>query len=269
MRQRRDAVVLVMLGFFLLLTHYFYSQSIPTDSGCSRPAVCSRPPSSDCTGANSQSKAFCAMPACYWRKRHPSCLSSSCSFLASTDHSGVCHRIACSGLTGLSERMAPGSLNNLIQSGSIAFRTQFSDTCSATEPAVLARSGTRLYDGQRPDVAACRYAAEAPGSRASKLAKQRSRAPPTLEAHNQRWLLALDLPLCITEREAQPFISTRSPVQRRRAQPEPLHLYIALDAVANRQEISEILRHAQSLPGTLNLAQPPAGRHLARTLGQP
>lgn len=29
-RCRRDAVVVVMLGYFLLLTHYFYSQSIPT-----------------------------------------------------------------------------------------------------------------------------------------------------------------------------------------------------------------------------------------------
>ena len=30
MRARRDAMVVVMLGYFLLLTHYFYSQSIPT-----------------------------------------------------------------------------------------------------------------------------------------------------------------------------------------------------------------------------------------------
>ena len=30
MRTRRDSTVVVMLGFFLLLTHYFYSQSIPT-----------------------------------------------------------------------------------------------------------------------------------------------------------------------------------------------------------------------------------------------
>ena len=30
MRSRRDALVIVMLGFFLLLTHYFYSEGIPT-----------------------------------------------------------------------------------------------------------------------------------------------------------------------------------------------------------------------------------------------
>ena len=30
LRSRRDATVVVMLGYFLLLTHYFYSQSIPT-----------------------------------------------------------------------------------------------------------------------------------------------------------------------------------------------------------------------------------------------
>jgi hypothetical protein len=30
MNSRRDALVVIMLGYFLLLTHYFYSQSIPT-----------------------------------------------------------------------------------------------------------------------------------------------------------------------------------------------------------------------------------------------
>ena len=30
LRSRRDATVVVTLGYFLLLTHYFYSQSIPT-----------------------------------------------------------------------------------------------------------------------------------------------------------------------------------------------------------------------------------------------
>ena len=30
LKSQRDAVVVVVLGYFLLLTHYFYSQSIPT-----------------------------------------------------------------------------------------------------------------------------------------------------------------------------------------------------------------------------------------------
>ena len=30
LRSRRDATVVITLGYFLLLTHYFYSQSIPT-----------------------------------------------------------------------------------------------------------------------------------------------------------------------------------------------------------------------------------------------
>jgi uncharacterized membrane protein YtjA (UPF0391 family) len=40
MHSRRDALVVIMLGYFLLLTHYFYSQSIPTASGCWPPARC-------------------------------------------------------------------------------------------------------------------------------------------------------------------------------------------------------------------------------------
>ena len=30
MRSRRDAMVVIMLGYFLLMTHYFYSQDMPT-----------------------------------------------------------------------------------------------------------------------------------------------------------------------------------------------------------------------------------------------
>jgi hypothetical protein len=44
MHSRRDALVVIMLGYFLLLTHYFYSQSIPTGSGCWPPCPADRAP---------------------------------------------------------------------------------------------------------------------------------------------------------------------------------------------------------------------------------
>ena len=97
---------------------------------------------------------------------------------------------AFSGLTGLSESMAPGSISNLIRSGKIAFRAEFAGP--PPPPGLRYWRGPILshFDGRtwRPGFATL------------------SRTPPyalagpsydyrlTLEAHNQQWMLALDYP---------------------------------------------------------------------------
>ena len=57
-------------------------------------------------------------------------------------------RDAHAGLTGLSDRMSPGSLNQLIQSGEIAFRAQFSSPLPARSQLYWRGPVLDLYDGQ-------------------------------------------------------------------------------------------------------------------------
>ena len=99
-------------------------------------------------------------------------------------------RDAFSGKTGLSERMSPGSISQLIQSGEIAFRASFDGPLPP--PALRYWRGPVLteFDGREwsPRRGAVRqhprYAPSGP----------RYDYVMTLEPHNQRWLLAMDYP---------------------------------------------------------------------------
>jgi hypothetical protein len=93
MNTRRDAMVVVMLGYFLLLTHYFYSQSIPTGlwllAACTLltadpdPAAWRRP-------AVQRDRPPRPLACCC--RRCLSCSSSICFSRASPARSGACRR---------------------------------------------------------------------------------------------------------------------------------------------------------------------------------
>ena len=97
---------------------------------------------------------------------------------------------ASAGSTGLSDRMQPGSISELIQSGEIAFRVEFEGTPPA--PALRYWRGPVLtdFDGREWKVR------ESPLRREPAYAEQGPayRYSMTLEAHNRGWLLALDYP---------------------------------------------------------------------------
>lgn len=94
------------------------------------------------------------------------------------------------GVTGLSDRMRPGSIANLIQSGEIAFRVEFAGT--PPPPALRYWRGPVLtdFDGREwrqrsvPFHSLPTYHVQGPAYHYVM----------TLEAHNRNWLLAMDYP---------------------------------------------------------------------------
>lgn len=191
LRGRRDGVIVLMLGYFLLLTHYFYSQSIATglwmltallavtaallrlhgDDRATPAATLGR-----ATGLLAQALPFMLV-----------------LYLLFPRVSGPLWglpRDAYAGLTGLSDTMAPGSLSNLIQNGGIAFRVQFEGSPPPRQKLYWRGPVLDSYDGTtwRP-----RFA---PDRRAPQLQFQGPSVAytTTLEASGQRWLLALDAP---------------------------------------------------------------------------
>ena len=98
---------------------------------------------------------------------------------------------AYSGMSGLSDSMAPGSISRLGLSDAIAFRAEFARTPPPPPQRYWRGPVLTVFDGRtwRPDGAA---PAGSPSYRAAGPAYDYRL---TLEPHNRRWLLALDYPV--------------------------------------------------------------------------
>jgi len=195
LKSRRDAIVIAFLGYFLLLTHYFYSQSIFTGLWLltalwlvtatlmrvhGGPAATARGVLRHAAVLAAQSLPF--MLALYLLfPRIPGPLWG----LPQDAHAGR---------TGLSDAMTPGSIADLALSGEIAFRVLFDGALPPPSKRYWRGPVLETFDGRtwRP------YPGVTPRPRLTLL------SPPiayqtTLEGHNQRWLLALDAPSALPD----------------------------------------------------------------------
>ena len=259
MHTRRDGLVIIMLGFFLLLTHYFHSQSIPTGLWLLAVATLLTATLIRLHGGTQPIRVIFRYAALLVVQAIPLMLAFFLLFPRVQGPLWGLPQDAHAGLTGLSDRMSPGSLNNLIQSGEIAFRAQFATPLPDRARLYWRGPVFDAYDGQT--------------WRTSPLTASRSANKPatvepsgtatvdytmTLEPHNQRWLLALDLPVSLPEGSALwPAFETlaREPVRYRTR----YTFRSALDHIANREESPRMLQQALRLPAGLN----PRTRELA------
>lgn len=255
LKSQRDAVVVVVLGYFLLLTHYFYSQSIPTGLWLlfalwlvtatlirlhGGPASTTRASLRYAASLCLQAIPFMLVLYLLFPR-----ISGPLWGLPSDAHAGM---------TGLSDTMSPGSISRLAQSADIAFRARFSTTPPAKQklywrgPVMEQFDGTtwRLHDnrGTSPQLETL----SAP-----------LRYEMTLEPHNQRWILALDAPVQLPETLKASnvlAVTQRLPVTERRR----YELAASLDYRFNVDEDPRALSR--------NLALPPGVNPQARALAE-
>lgn len=255
-KSRRDGMVVINLGYFLLLTHYFYSQSI-------------------FTGIWLLSTLW-LLTTCLIRihagdaartpdiLRHAGLLTLQAIpfmlvlFLLFPRISGPLWGLpqdAHAGKTGLSEQMSPGSIANLVQSGEIAFRVRFFGGIPAKEKLYWRGLVMEIYDGFTWSPYSGPYPAEDIEANAPLIEYET-----TLEAHNQRWLLALDAPVELSPEFALNGTLTANNrsniVQRQR-----FRLKASLDYRFNRLETKNTLHRNLQLPAGSN----PRTQALART----
>lgn len=243
LRSRRDAMVVVTLGYFLLLTHYFYSQSIPTGlwllaclwlitatlvrlhgSPTTQPRIALRHAALLCL----QALPFMLVLYVLFPR-----ISGPLWGLPSDAHAGM---------TGLSDTMSPGSISQLVQSGDIAFRVRFDGPQPPKQKLYWRGPVMELFDGLtwRP------YAGRLPAEQLEAL------SPPiayetTLEPHNQRWLLALDAPTGLAPEMALNgtlTVAFRNPLTER----QRFRLAASLDYRFNATETPAALRRNLLLP---------------------
>ncbi len=261
MRGRRDALVVVMLGYFLLLTHYFFSQSIPTGLWLLVSATLLTATLIRLHGGNQPVGATFRYAALLLAQALPFMLILYVLFPRISGPLWGLPQDAYAGLSGLSDTMAPGSLNRLIQSSEIAFRVQFSDRIP--EKPVLYWRGPVLddYDGLTwrarvppPHSQPARPVIEAGGKTYGNTYDYAS----TLEASNQRWLLALDAPTQLppdSELSPSAELLARQPLRARTR----FAFTSTLPYRLNRVESPSALLRALSLPAQIN----PRARALA------
>lgn len=254
LRSLRDAHVTVMLGYFLLLTHYFYSQSIPTGLWLLVSLLVATATLIRLHGG----PASPALPTLRYAgllllQAAPFMLVLYLLFPRIAGPLWGLPQDAHSARSGLSEQIAPGSIANLVQSADIAFRVRFEGVPPGRDKLYWRGPVLENFDGatwrRRP----------APGPEPA-IDRQGPtyRYETTLEPHQQAWLLALDAP---TTLPANAYLTptltavSREPVRQRQR-------YAFASAVEHRfnlDEGRETLRRNRLLPGERN----PRARRLA------
>ncbi len=194
MRARRDLFVVVFLCFFLVLTNFFYSQSIATAlmMVASVVALLTAQLSFQFTGSVPPLRKRVGMGLRIVALASPLALALFVFFPRIQGPLWGLPGDARSGSTGMSKSMSPGNIANLAQSEEIAFRVKFEG--AAPRPSQLYWRGLVLgdFDGRTWNQV-MRLPGERLPSVQATLVDPPARYQVTLEPHNERWLYALDL----------------------------------------------------------------------------
>ena len=197
LRSTRDAFVLIVLGYFLAITDFLYSQTIATALYLVTCVWCITACLVAFQYRSQQPRAVPALraSAVMLAQAAPLMLVLFVLFPRIQGPLWGLPQATSSGVTGLSDSMSPGSLSNLSLSDGVAFRVDF----AAPVPALgrLYWRGPVMWDF---DGRTWR-AGESPGAGISGIDTigEPIRYTVTLEAHEMRWLFALDVPAQIVE----------------------------------------------------------------------
>ena len=261
MRGRRDSIFIIMLSFFLLLTHYFYSQNIFTGLWLLVVIWLLIATLLRLYGGKQPLRRIFSYAGMLFAQAFPFMLILFLLFPRVQGPLWGLPKDARAGLTGLSDTLAPGSLDDLIQSGEIAFRVKFQDDIPEKSSLYWRGPVFTDYDGKmwraRPFFLLGR------GKPPSADGRKIYRYVTTLEAHNQRWILPLDMPISAPENSI--LTSTFETVVRERVgMRAQYHFDSIVDYTINVREDPLILREALHLPRNIN----PLAREFAADLKQ-
>jgi transglutaminase-like putative cysteine protease len=198
MHARRDLFVVVFLCYFLVLTNFFYSQSIPTAMLmlASIVALLATQLSFQLTGAVPPLRTRLWMGAKVLALALP---LAGAAFVLFPRIEGPLWGMpddAHAARTGLSDNMAPGQMSDLAQSEDVAFRVKF-DGPVPPQPQLYwrgpvlgdydGRTWTRVRPSQHPQPLSLSVGGKPVGYEV------------TLEPSNTRWLFALEMPRALPE----------------------------------------------------------------------
>lgn len=196
-RSRRDLFVAILLNYFLIITTFFYSQSIVMALYMLLVITLITATLIAANGRDkpSQIRSNLKLASTFILQAAPLALLCFLIFPRITGPIWGLPEDAFGNLTGLSDRMSPGRISQLTQSDAVAFRVDFNGTPPANPklywrgPVLWLTDGETWYESKRLQ------------NRLTSARELRITTPVTyqvtLEPHNKAWLFALDLPVII------------------------------------------------------------------------
>jgi transglutaminase-like putative cysteine protease len=255
MTRPRDTMVVVLLAYFLVVTNFFYSQSIPTALYMLLVvwAITATMISLQHQAGRPRLVAVLRHAAMMILQGIPIMLALFLLFPRVQGPLWGLPQINYSAKSGLSESMAPGDLSSLSLSDAVAFRVLFEN--QPEKPSQLYWRGPVLwnYDGRTWRAG---LNLTAPGSKIEALGPP-LRYTVTMESHDRYWMFAIDVPLVVPQGA---YLTTDYQLLSRRIVRERLRY--------DMQSSPQYRIGVDESPGTLRLAQrlPPGVSPRARAL---
>ena len=193
LRARRDTMVMVFLMYFLLITHFLFSQEIWTAAYL---LVCATLITGVLIDANHPGGGLALRPVLNLAggmvlRALPLMLLIFVLFPRIPGPIWGLPADSGAARSGLSDSMAPGEISSLIQSGETAFRVRFDDTVPAPNARYWRGPVFSRFDGRKWDPG---FRPSEDGVPSAELSGPVIRYEVVLEPNRARWLFALDLP---------------------------------------------------------------------------
>jgi transglutaminase-like putative cysteine protease len=246
-RTHRDAAIAAFLGYFLVITNFLYTQTIPTAAAMGLALYLLTATLIGFSAPQRSARANLRTAGLLLAHAAPAALALFVLFPRVQGPLWGLPQDAYAGMTGLSETMSPGTLSSLALSDSIAFRAEFQ---SAPPPQALRYwRGPVLwdFDGRTWSIGPS-FLVDFAAPRGGRAAY---RYEVVLEPHNRHWLFALETAASLPERARMSFdgqVIAGSPVRARMR-------YELASVIAPEPEMRETagsLRRALRLPQGFN-----------------
>jgi transglutaminase-like putative cysteine protease len=240
---RRDAFVIVLLCYFLLLSSLFYSQAIPSAVALTVAVAVTTAALASVSDSRRPPLQLLRLAGVMLAQAVPLLLILFVLFPRVSGPLWGLPRDAYSAQSGLSDTMSPGSIGSLVQSDAIAFRVKFAGAPPPRDRLYWRGPVLTLFDGTTWRPARVSSARQLP----YEAAPRGTAYEVTLEPHNKPWLFALDFPAqlppdAIIAGDYQ-LLATSPVFQRRRYETRS-----DIDITPGAEESRAVLRLASMLP---------------------
>ena len=200
-RRPRDAIVLVFLCYFLVITNFLYSQTplLALYMLASGTVITATLTVITLAGRQLPVRQLLRDAAVLLGQALPIMLVLFVFFPRVVGPFWGLPKDAHAGITGLGDTMAPGAISKLTKSDALAFRVKFDDADSTPPPAERYWRGPVLWHTDGRTWSAGNLVVLASGTDRLQMRGNGVHYAITLEPHSKRWLFGLDLPVFVSE----------------------------------------------------------------------